>query len=163
MKLKSDTCHLVVFSFKYEQEWIKIAHDTMWESTEVNLNLKVMFAIHTIFLSNTFISNASSIDKNYLVLFPVQAITPPKKKKRKQTTTTTTTTKNWRLKEFLIFHKMELYSSNIKKILIFLEIKPCTFRSQLSQLFAEKRQIISQRKATEGKERCCWILFLKFY
>ena len=34
-----------------------------------------------------------------------------------------------------MFREMELSSSNIKKILIFLEMKPCTFRLQPSNFF----------------------------
>ena len=46
--------------------------------------------------------------------------------------------KNPPWKKFMIFQKMELSSSNTKKILIFPEMKPCTFRTRSSKSFPKK-------------------------
>ena len=48
--------------------------------------------------------------------------------KNQKTKKTQKTRKNSPQKKFLIFQEMELSSSNIKKILLFPEMKPCTFR-----------------------------------
>ena len=63
----------------------------------------------------------------FTVTWPTSQSTPPTPKKKS------------RRKIFLIIQDMELCSSNIEKILIFPEIKPCTFRPQ-PKIFSLKKR-----------------------
>ena len=46
---------------------------------------------------------------------------------------------------------MEFSSSNVKKIIIFLEMKPCTFQSQPSKFFPKKNSCIFPKKTCSEK------------
>ena len=78
----------------------------------------------------------------FSVTWPTSQSKPPPPSKKK---------KNSPPKIFLIIQDMELCSSNIEKILIFREMKPCTFRPQLKifslKKLSEKILLCSQIKA----------------
>ena len=60
--------------------------------------------------------------------------------------------KNSPRKKFLIFQEMELSSSNIKKILIFPEMKPYTFQPQTSKFLPKKISCIFSEKTCSEKD-----------
>ena len=53
---------------------------------------------------------------------------------------------------------MELSSSNIKKVLMFPEMKPCTFRPQPSKLFPQKPAL---KKSIVFSQKKAFLIFLE--
>ena len=71
--------------------------------------------------------------------------------------------KNPPRKKFLIFHEMELSSSNIKKFLYFLtfafpEMKPGIFQSKLKKLKKKKKK--KKKQTPQGNSLYSWIIEL---
>ena len=90
------------------------------------------------------ICQVSSCFKSHLAHFPAQA------QKNK---------KNYPRKKFLIFQEMELSSFNIKKILIFLKMKPCTFWPQGLPFFPKMIFICFSYKNLLRKSFLCFLIF----